>query len=186
MKICSIEGCGKKHRGLGYCDMHYQRFRANGQTGLGRCARLPLVDRLWRRVDKSGDCWIWTGAVSKSGYGVIQEAGLGSRNLTPHRLSYELHKGAIPAGYVVMHSCDNRLCVNPDHLSVGTPQENIWDMVRKGRNPVLVDKIVLTPEIVRRIRNNPKIRNIDFARELGVHPSTIRSVRIGRTWSHIK
>lgn len=88
-----------------------------------------LAPRFWSRVDKSNDCWIWTGAVA-SGYGACRYKG---KQTTAHRVAYELEVGLIPTGLVVMHRCDNPLCVKPDHLVVGTQSENLRDMVAKGR-----------------------------------------------------
>lgn len=96
-----------------------------------------LEDRFWWRVDKSDDCWIWTGYTHpQRGYGQI---GIGRRDeglIETHRLSYELANGPIPEGMMVLHSCDVRACVNPDHLRVGTHRENMDDMVSRGRNHI--------------------------------------------------
>lgn len=106
------------------------------------CPRLmPLTQRFWRKVERSDGCWLWTGVRTGRGYGRIQQGGLEKRKaLLVHRLSWELHFGAIPAGLVVCHKCDVPLCVRPDHLFLGTQRDNIADCIAKGRsvrcNPV--------------------------------------------------
>jgi hypothetical protein len=81
--------------------------------------RGTLEERLWRRVQKSGpdDCWLWTGATTKNGYGVIgKDQGGIWRNTSVHRLAWELENGPIPKGLTIDHLCRVRTCVNPRHL----------------------------------------------------------------------
>ncbi|MDB4893169.1 MAG: hypothetical protein JWL61_5024 [Gemmatimonadetes bacterium] len=97
--------------------------------------RKSIEEKFWPKVDTSGGldaCWLWTAATAGSGYGNVGNHN--GRTVYAHRVSYELHVGAIPAGHFVMHSCDNPPCVNPAHLSVGLPKDNTRDMVNKGRS----------------------------------------------------
>ena len=92
-----------------------------------------LLQRLLRRIiiDKKTDCWEFQGGKNNIGYGMIRDE---KRMRTTHRVSYEEHNDAkIPHDKIVMHTCDNRCCVNPDHLILGTHKENMEDMVSKGR-----------------------------------------------------
>lgn len=94
------------------------------------------TDSFWARVSKSRDgCWEWTGAKNKYGYGVIcaHRDGAVLRKMA-HRFSYELSVGAIPAGLLVCHKCDNRSCVRPSHLFIGSHFDNTADMMAKGRH----------------------------------------------------
>lgn len=111
--------------------------RTRQRMGVGITPRPTLEQRFWSMVEKTDGCWLWTGALNDAGYGMISDrAGTvsGSTAKRAHRMSYELHKGPIPDGLHLLHSCDVRKCVNPDHLSVGTNQDNIADRVSKGRS----------------------------------------------------
>ena len=94
----------------------------------------PLEDRFWPKVQKSEGCWFWiAGGDGPDGYGRIREGRAGSRFLLAHRVAWELTYGPIPDGLFVCHHCDNRRCVRPDHLFLGTADDNNKDMQRKGR-----------------------------------------------------
>ena len=133
MLKCLYEGCGKDVNALGLCATHYMRHRRSGLVPIGTRARGTLKERFFRFVEKTDYCWLWVGGKGLKGYGRIQEGGQGSKHLLSHRVSYEMHKGDIPSGLVVMHICDNPSCVNPEHLRVGTQSENILDAIKKGR-----------------------------------------------------
>lgn len=155
------------------------------------------AERFWARVDKSGDCWVWTGPVNGSGYGSLTVRGP-RRPWMAHRYAYHIAVGPIPSGLNVLHRCDNRRCVRPDHLWVGTQSDNMRDCVSKGRDrPELKgqsgetnSKAKLTWVVVREIRSripNAKGRGPDqgmsaLARELGVSHITISQIVRHRTW----
>ena len=101
----------------------------------------PIAERLAEHVDweDPGDCWICTYAKNNVGYPQIRLGRTGAtgsdrkRNASAHRVAYELYVGPIPDGLCVLHRCDTPACVNPDHLYAGTSQDNMDDMVRRGR-----------------------------------------------------
>lgn len=159
------------------------------------CYGLPAVkqsieSKLWgqtRRVDKES-CWIWTGyTLGKGGYGAIKH---NNQRLLVHRVSYELHIGIIPAGLFVLHKCDNPPCVNPNHLFLGTNQDNMIDMVEKGRNKPrrgeTNNKVKLTEAKVREIRQlyaTGETSQRKLARRYGVGQPCIKDIVNKVTWS---
>lgn len=116
-------GCGKQMRGV------TSRFC----RGHNLNAHRPAVERFWAQVNKTDGCWEWTGSLI-DGYGSIRLNSKPGGSPRAHRFSYELHCGPIPQGLQVLHHCDNRKCVRPDHLFAGTQTDNMRDMVAKGRN----------------------------------------------------
>lgn len=97
--------------------------------------RKDVAERFWAKVDKRGDCWLWTGAQRTTGYGAFQMGrGDGEGVQSAHVVSWRLTNGEVPAGMFVCHRCDVPLCVRAGHLFLGTPGDNVRDMVAKGRD----------------------------------------------------
>lgn len=154
-----------------------------------------IQKRFWAKVDKSGECWLWTGAKNSKGYGSFRVNG---KQVSTHRLSYQMHLGDIPLGLCVCHKCDVRHCVNPDHLFVGTHKDNWLDAKGKGRLKNIIrggsvvygekhGKARLTKDQVKLIRklSNEGTSDTVLARRFSVARGTIYDVITRRTWKHI-
>lgn len=116
MTTCNTHGCSKPARKRGHCNAHYTRLLRTGEF------RPTTTDeRFWRKVDKSGGCWLWTGGLTTKGYGHFYVDG---RLVAAHRFAYERHVGPVLAGYMLDHTCHVRACVNPEHLRPVTNKQN--------------------------------------------------------------
>lgn len=135
---------------------------------------------------EASECWEWQGPKNKYGYGVVHFAGKRER---AHRVSYLLHRGKIPNGICVCHRCDNRICVNPEHLFLGTSAKNTADMVKKGRQArgERQGSSVLTEDKVREIRRLHKsgLGSREIANLFSVSSNTVQHILKGTRWKHV-
>jgi hypothetical protein len=162
-------------------------------TGVYKHKTIDVNERFWPKVDKRGvdECWEWNAHKNHKGYGTFQYQG---QHLA-HRVSWIIEHGEIQDGLEVLHRCDNRGCVNPHHLFLGTQIDNILDMRSKGRAAKIPKgenalNCRLNNSQVIAIRNMYKGRRggkrmVDIAVIFGVSKSTISNVILKRTYADV-
>jgi hypothetical protein len=186
-RTCAVEGCERKAKSRGWCQPHYTRWYRYGDPthestyvrhGASADERLRHVG--WTEVahrPELGPCWEWKGAKHGNGYGKV---GNGKQTATTHRLAYTAWVASIPEGMAVLHRCDNRACINPDHLFLGTIADNHADMRAKGRQN---DPVKITDEQVAAIRaayTGQYGQQAKIAREYGVSQAFVSLVVRGQ------
>mgnify|MGYP003346091124 CR=1 FL=1 len=155
----------------------------------------PAEERFWSRVNKcESGCWEWSGGLDTNGYGRFTVDG---KNMFSHRFSYHIHHPLTqPINSIklfICHECDNPKCVNPDHLFLGTPQDNMTDKVIKGRavgahKGEKHHKAKLTESQVMEIRKRYSTERISYAQlafEYGVNYKTIYQIINFKVWKHL-
>lgn len=139
-------------------------------------------------IDENG-CWHWRGRINNLGYGDIYH---NKKHYKAHRLFWELHKDEIPEGIFVLHKCDVRDCVNPDHLFLGTQQDNVADMIAKGRKVALSGRqngraILSESDVIEifQMLKDDLFTPLEIADMYGVSRSSIYYIR-KKGWRHLK
>lgn len=126
MKLCNIDGCGRKHLAMGWCNAHYRASRRAPTNTPSDLERLEA----FISIEPNSGCWLWTASTQRFGYGQFRMNG---KTRPAHRASWELHRWPIATDVFLLHVCDVPSCVNPDHLRPGTQRDNMRDMHSKGR-----------------------------------------------------
>jgi len=155
----------------------------------------PLEIRFWKKVRMTATCWLWTAKKTLHGYGQIR---VGHKLVSAHRVAWELAQGVpVSPDMCVLHTCDTRLCVRPDHLYLGTHKDNVKDRQDRGRTAAGIRNsghlrrgekhanAKFTDEQVRQIRES-KVGSRSLAAQLGVARNTIRHIRQRKAWKHVE
>jgi len=148
--------------------------------------------RFWPKVgcpEDMGGCWPWLASISSSGYGRFRIGGRGSPTVPAHRAIWALFHGIVPSERKVLHSCDNRQCVNPDHLFLGTNADNSADMTQKERqargtaiNHARLNEVAVQ---VARYLASHGVSHRRIARAYRVNPGTIDQLVARKTWAWV-
>lgn len=201
IRLCSVEGCSNKHFVHDLCSKHWLRMSANGHLEVA-VIRGDDEKRFWSHVNKNGPlhpklgtrCWLWTSKLNRFGYAPFH---LTPKNTTAHRFSYILAHGEIPEGEgyhgtCVLHQCDVRHCVNPEHLFLGTNQDNVDDKVAKGRGCSLpgelhpMAKLKKTEVLeIRRLYAAGSFTRRELEEMYGLARGSAKAIIARRTWRHI-
>lgn len=192
--IVQCEACGQLFEKMPYAALRARACSPHCRWVLAHRARTPyppVAERFWAKVDKTpghgpdGDCWIWKGSTRSRGYALCTMNG---KLVGAHKVSYLINKGEVPEGLCVLHKCDVRSCVRPDHLWLGTVAENNADKIAKGRARNLVgsehpsSKITEAQAVM--ILNDPR-KYQDIADEHGISIPLVGNIKNRRAWKHI-
>lgn len=170
MKCAAIDCEKSANAARGLCDKHYRRWRVHGDINFVKriTGRMPLEERFRRqtKLNKITGCIEWTGTIATNGYGAVK---VNRKTRGAHRVAYEMIYGPVDSKLHVCHKCDNRKCVNVEHLFAGTPKENAEDSVVKGRRKRNDPEMDKRKAIV--IQSHMPVK--DLARFLNIHWATV-------------
>ena len=145
------------------------------------------IENFWRKVKvgSKDECWEWTASKNQRGYGISWANG---KLHGAHRVSWTIHNGDIPKGLHVCHHCDNRICVNPKHLFLGTPADNSKDMIKKGRAAQIKGEKngsakLAEKQVIDIFYDTDTQANI--AKKHGINQTNVSHIKTRKTWQHI-
>lgn len=149
------------------------------------------LKNFWKKVKKINNCWVWIGRISSRGYGAHCLRINNKKYGDAHRISWVIHNGEIPKELLVCHKCDNRKCINPKHLFLGTPKDNVQDMIKKerglvgeknGSNKLYKDEVLKIRKLyIKNLFGYKKIAKI-----YNVNLTTIYRIIKREKWKHLK
>jgi len=185
---CTWPNCSKPPEHRSVCSQHYQAAKRNG-VDLPPPRTPTAYERFEVKVDRSagpGACHPWTGSTDRDGYGIFK-GDAGERAV---RYAYRWYVGELAEHELVRHTCDNPPCVNPEHLVSGTPADNSFDMVDRGRSlkGVAHHRALVTEDIVRAIRASYVPRKVTLkalGSQYGLSETAVHAIVTRKTWSHV-
>lgn len=142
-----------------------------------------LLSKILNRSTQVDECLIWNGCLNSDGYPRMMLKG--NSNIKVHRLVHELSSGQDINGLVVRHSCDNPLCINPKHLSSGTPADNMLDRDSRDRHGASKLSHQKVREIRKMFELNPKLKSPTVAEQFGISPRTVLSIKHRNHWKNV-
>lgn len=153
------------------------------------------IKNFWGKVDQSSTCWEWKGPKAKNGYGTFSGLYRVFKTTWAHRLAYLITRGPIPPGLEILHSCDHRSCVNPDHLSLGTRKENMRQASERGKlfhwtrprgESNLSSKLTeMQVKQVIKLSSEGYSKN-QICKEFNISRCTVHRLTKGKSWKHLR
>lgn len=169
--------------GVNHCVNPKHLYLSDQHRGIAPVRFLRLIDKSPGQGPK-GDCWQFKAHITKSGYGCFSDER--SKPYPAHRYHFELINGLLPADVMVLHKCDNRACVNPDHLFAGSHADNMADRNAKGRQSRSRKHSKLTEDQARSIKFSETGDPAKIGKKYGVSRTTVAYIKNGSRWGHLR